>query len=397
MIHNGIIVDKDPYFTIDPITRVITNESTKKVNIIQFDHNSERFTFSMPRYVEGHDMLECNVVQVHYANIDAATSEQTSGIYEVTDVMLYANDEEKITLSWLLSQNVTQRVGKLEFLVRFVCTDNEYNLDYAWNTAIFSGITISKGMNNTGVIEEQYPDVLAKILADIESMDGMTEQEVNELIREYFKYNDITASFVNVSDLLTTRVLHVNGDLDKVVFYPTGDPYAGGMTLQQIFDTKATEMKLLYKKNITADDGNVSFIEFLPESPLKKVRVYTFCAKGTAANTNKLFFKFGNGTYITQSTGHANIATDSAMYGLMEMDLELHKNTNYASNIKSGYVGNVQTFNNLYPYSGNNTFWTAIYDTTTYEVKNLLSGIKFSTNSESVYFPNDTIVMIWGC
>lgn len=180
MIHNGVVVDKDPYFVIDPITRIITNQSTNKVNIIQFDHNSERFTFSMPRIVEGHDMSECNVVQVHYANTDAVTMEQTTGIYTVDDLQIDENDNETITLSWLLSQNVTQRVGKLEFLIRFACTDTESNIMYAWNTAIFDTIKVAKGMNNTGVIEQTYPDVLVAKEDRLNKVDTITGKETSE-------------------------------------------------------------------------------------------------------------------------------------------------------------------------------------------------------------------------
>ena len=161
-------------------------------------------------------------------------------------------------------------------------------------------------------------------------------------------------------------------------------------------------MKLLYKKKITESDRNSegklpSFVEFLPETPLRKIYVYTYCPKDTTANTNKLFFKFGSGSYITDSIGHANIATDSNMWGAREFDLEQHKHITYANNIKSGNPGSCQYRNVFFPYSGNNTFWTAIYDTLTFEVKNLLSGVKFSTNSDSVYFPIDTILMVWGC
>lgn len=421
MIHNGVVVDKDPYFVIDPITRIITNQSTNKVNIIQFDHNSERFTFSMPRIVEGHDMSECNVVQVHYANTDAVTMEQTTGIYTVDDLQIDENDNETITLSWLLSQNVTQRVGKLEFLIRFACTDTESNIMYAWNTAIFDTIKVAKGMNNTDVIEQTYPDVLVAkedrlnkvysitgketsekyptVLAVMEYVrknggsggGGMTEQEIRDLFAEI-----IESKYVSATDTVSTpRIwMHDNNDWSGFVRV---DANGNETTMEQTLATKANEMKLLYSKKITADDGNVSYIEFLPETPLKKIYVYTYCPKDNTANTNKLFFKFGSGSYITDSTGHANIATDSAMWGIKELDLEQHKHITHGNNIKTGYPGSLQSRNNLYPYSGTNTFWTAIYDTSTFEVINLLNGIKFSTNSDSVYFPIETMLMVWGC
>lgn len=212
MIHNGVVVDKDPYFVIDPITRIITNQSTNKVNIIQFDHNSERFTFSMPRIVEGHDMSECNVVQVHYANTDAVTMEQTTGIYTVDDLQIDENDNETITLSWLLSQNVTQRVGKLEFLIRFACTDGESNIMYAWNTAIFDTIKVAKGMNNTDIIDQTYPDVLVAKEDRLNKVYTITGNETYEqyptvlAVKEYLRKNGGGLTEDDMRDILAGQI-----------------------------------------------------------------------------------------------------------------------------------------------------------------------------------------------
>ena len=51
MAHSHAIIDDDLYFTIDPSTREIKNES-QKVKLMQYDHNSEQFTFELPRFVE---------------------------------------------------------------------------------------------------------------------------------------------------------------------------------------------------------------------------------------------------------------------------------------------------------------------------------------------------------
>ena len=222
MIHNGIIVDKDPYFTIDPQTRTITNKSTDKRNIIQFDHNSERFTFSLPRYIENHDMTECDVVQVHYANVDSSTMEQVLGVYNVDDVAVDKTDNSMITLSWLLSQNTTQRVGKLEFLVRFVCTDGNGNVEYAWNTAIFKGITITEGMNNTDVIEAEYPDVLASLLSHLRDVDIHLKQVDCHAGAKgyYYSFVDLTNKKIYLS---TEQVLPQLGEgvIDATFATPT--------------------------------------------------------------------------------------------------------------------------------------------------------------------------------
>lgn len=56
-VHDDVhdIVDSDPHFVIDPLTRKIIKHTEKSILILG-DHNSERFTFELPRYIQGHDM-----------------------------------------------------------------------------------------------------------------------------------------------------------------------------------------------------------------------------------------------------------------------------------------------------------------------------------------------------
>lgn len=160
MAHTDKILDTDKHFEIDPITRAIKNQSPSKVSVMQYDHNSERFTFTLPKSIEGHDMTECNRIEVHYINTDSATKESNTGLYEVSDLAVSPEDENILTCSWLVSQNATQKVGALSFLLRFACVDAEGNVEYAWNTGIFKGIHVSSGMYNSEIIVEQYADVL---------------------------------------------------------------------------------------------------------------------------------------------------------------------------------------------------------------------------------------------
>lgn len=156
-IHN--VTDSDNKFIIDGISRTIKNASTSKTTVMQFDHNSEVFTFELPRYIEGHDMMQCNRVEVHYLNIDSITKQENEGIYLVDDLTVNADDETKLTCSWLISQNATQLVGSLNFLLRFICLTDDV-IDYVWNTSIFSGIYVSKGIYNSDIVAEQYIDTI---------------------------------------------------------------------------------------------------------------------------------------------------------------------------------------------------------------------------------------------
>ena len=159
MSHLHNIKDGDNRFIVDGISRVIKNTSTSKSTVMQFDHNSEVFTFEVPRYVEGHDMMQCNRVEVHYLNVDTATKEENQGVYLVNDLRVNPDDETKLTCSWVISQSATNLVGSLNFLLRFMCLTDGV-LDYVWNTSIHTGIYVSKGIYNSSIIAEQYIDTL---------------------------------------------------------------------------------------------------------------------------------------------------------------------------------------------------------------------------------------------
>ena len=179
MAHKHSVYDTDAHFSINPFTRAIKNESTSKVAVIQHDHNSERFTFEIPRLVDGHDMSVCDRVEVHYINMDSANKDNISAdIYEVDDLQVSPDDRNYVICSWLLSRNATKYAGSLNFLVRFVCLDGE-KIAYAWHTAIFTGISVSSGiLNNAEEIIEPYVDVLAQWKADLFGVGDTEEQRL---------------------------------------------------------------------------------------------------------------------------------------------------------------------------------------------------------------------------
>lgn len=166
MDHRTIVSDSDKFFEIDPITRSI-KPLHQKTTIIQFDHNSERFIFSIPRIIEGHDMSTCTKVEVHYVNVDADTKEEVPGLYTVDDLGINPKNDTNVTCTWLISQNATQKAGLLKFLVRFVCVNSDNVIEYAWNTGIYQSISIAPGIYNSETIIKQYADVIEQWKASI--------------------------------------------------------------------------------------------------------------------------------------------------------------------------------------------------------------------------------------
>lgn len=159
MAHIHSVYDSDGHFLVDGKTRNIKSATGKKKTIVQYDHNSERLTFELPRIIEGHDMTLCNAVEVHYLNIDPYTNEAKKGVYEVQDLQASQEDENTATCSWLVSRNATQLVGLLQFLVTFKCC-SEGETEYAWSTNIYKQVTITRGIDNGAAVVEEYADIL---------------------------------------------------------------------------------------------------------------------------------------------------------------------------------------------------------------------------------------------
>lgn len=159
MSHSHNIYDTDKHFLIDPNTRSIASQS-EKLKLMQYDHNSERFTFELPRYIEGHDMTQCNRVEVHYINVSRDRKQERRDVYEVTDLHSSPDDDQIAIFSWLITAGSTSIAGKLNFRITFKCVGDDGSIDYEWNTDTYTSISISEGISNTESVAEVVSDVL---------------------------------------------------------------------------------------------------------------------------------------------------------------------------------------------------------------------------------------------
>lgn len=163
MSHTVKVIDDDKHFLIDTITRQVSSEYSKLM-ITNGDHNSERFTFEAPQNIEGHNMSECNSIEVHYININKTKTERVEGIYVVDDLSV---EDNKIFFSWLLSRNCTSLIGTLQFSIKFKCLDENNNVDYEWNTTLFKNVTVLESISNSEAISEKYPDIFEQFKDDV--------------------------------------------------------------------------------------------------------------------------------------------------------------------------------------------------------------------------------------
>ena len=166
MAHQHPVKDTDLHFVIDPVTRVIKNNS-EKIVIMQHDHQSEILTFELPRYIDTHDMSLSNAVRVHYINIGTSSKyTPVSGVYEVNDLQVDAANENLVTCSWTLTNNTTQLEGTLNFIIRFSCLTGD-TIDYSWSTAIYSGIIVAKTIDSSDYVMTAIPDILEQWKASL--------------------------------------------------------------------------------------------------------------------------------------------------------------------------------------------------------------------------------------
>ena len=160
LIHD--VIDSDVRFLIDPAKRTISNQNSTKLILIQGDHNSERFSFEIPRTVEGHDMSLCNVIRIHYINTCSKTRSTSCDIYEPDDMTVSTGstgNTEVVHFSWLIANTATVYAGSLAFAIEFQCVVGD-KIVYSWHTAPNTTITISDGISNTEAIVEDYSDIL---------------------------------------------------------------------------------------------------------------------------------------------------------------------------------------------------------------------------------------------
>lgn len=205
MSHNHDIVDSGKHFVIDPLLRTITTE-TGNLILVKGDHNSKRYTFEISRLVEGHDMSQCNRVEIHFDNISNGSKEVNEGLYIAKDVV---TEDETVHFSWLISGNVTQFAGTISFWINFVCTNDDDEIIYAWGTDVFKKVTVIDNNRNTEEVIHRFPDVLEQwkkeVIEDMGS--GVTNEQIFAAVSDYLDKHPVTSGSTTIG---TVKLLASN-------------------------------------------------------------------------------------------------------------------------------------------------------------------------------------------
>ena len=219
--HQLQIIDSDAYFSIDPITRVITNDESNKNTILQGDHNSERFTFRLPRYIDGHDMLTCNNVRIAYINAETSGRDKkhATGVYQVSDLALDPSNSNQAVCSWLISKNATVYTGVLNFMLIFSCMEDDIVL-YRWKTISFESIYVADSLDSDLIFEAEYLDIIEQWKDAVKNefslyLEASAEQHYNkfkEVLRE-----EMASEFDAMQDELDTAFKTKSDKLDEAI------------------------------------------------------------------------------------------------------------------------------------------------------------------------------------
>lgn len=246
-VHNLIkLKDSDHVFSIDAKSRTITNESGK-TKVMQYDHNSECFRFVLDKEIEGHDMLKCNLVQIHWYVIGAKARDKNSGVVEVLQqpddaAILHQctdgnveNHDNKLEFEWLLTDSVTQYAGTLNFVVVLACIETIENADgtkttevlYRWCSDVNSSVSIGTGINSGDAIAEKYPDILNEWRDLIDNHKLICENKIDETLDTYMEETDAEIE-QSIHDKALAPVVFATEDEIENVLNAEGGSFVSG-------------------------------------------------------------------------------------------------------------------------------------------------------------------------
>lgn len=218
MAHSHPIVDDDQRFTIDPSSRVISYDGDA-ITLIQGDHNSELFSFEIPRFVEGHDMSLCNQIKIHFNNTDRRKKNESKDIYLVKNAVV---NDDMVVFDWLISGKATKYNGTLSFLIQFSCLEEDGTYSYIWHTDTYKGIIIASSYNNSEGIAEDYSDILEEWRSQVISQIELSNKNIQKINEDY------NTSIAKLDEGYNTNVAKLKDAVE------TADQYIGDYTYKEL-------------------------------------------------------------------------------------------------------------------------------------------------------------------
>lgn len=274
-IHSNFheVIDDDTHFVIDPVTRTITNPDSDDIVLMQYDHNSEIFTFEIPRVIEGHDILTTSaMVQIHFRNISLDGKESSSGLSMASP--RYSNEYDggkTVLFSWSIPKTATMYNGILAFAIRIAClgnlVDHEFAIEYDWHTEIFAGIPVLETIDNSDSEANVFKDLLSQYKDELsESLVSKVTEQLNT------DMNSITSKVTILETNVNGLIANVEEMDDKLNQLQNNIGSSG--TVENLFDG---ELFFGYwatgEKYETYQSDAVSCVNFIPCSETESITI----------------------------------------------------------------------------------------------------------------------------
>lgn len=203
MAHIHPMYDTDQHFKIDPLTMQINTDAAIKP-LRKGEHLAEIKTFEMPRYLDGHDMLLCNKVEVHYNNINVNTATRTTtevkSFDQIEDFAIDPEDENTVIWSWHIAGDAAQNSGNTSFCFRFACLEGEV-ITYQKFTEIYAAIPVNDTIYNTEQLAFEQADALERWKLEVIAECGGTvsDEQIATAVTKYLEENPVDASGLEVA------------------------------------------------------------------------------------------------------------------------------------------------------------------------------------------------------
>lgn len=146
--------------------RSVAVPSLIKKSIVQRDHNIERLTFDCPRYWYGKDISTLNIY-VNYISVIKKAKGEDPGSSLCENVVIDENDQDILHFDWIITDNVSEDMGGLIFLVCAKSVDSDGNEDVHWNSHLCKEMEVQEGLEASSAIVKRYPDVIESILSKL--------------------------------------------------------------------------------------------------------------------------------------------------------------------------------------------------------------------------------------
>lgn len=190
--------DAEPEIIINPDTRKITVPSELYDIAVVADDNAEMVKIRIPRYFDGEDfsLRNCTISFNNAAN--------RRGIYTVKNITI---EEESLVLCWYISKFVTEKSGKIHFVVEFKKEIDNRGMSYSWST-LPAEMNVMAGLDNKVEIDERDISLYQSLLSYIQAND----RRVANLMTKFEDLYQIQMSI----ELLTSQLTDLQHALELV-------------------------------------------------------------------------------------------------------------------------------------------------------------------------------------